>query len=49
MSEHDVVGRSHAHDSARQHVTGAAIYLDDMAASFRERLLASRAPSSAGI
>ena len=31
MSELDIVGRSHAHDSARQHVTGAAIYLDDMA------------------
>ena len=28
MSELDIVGRSHAHDSARQHVTGAAIYLD---------------------
>ncbi|MDB5571390.1 MAG: xanthine dehydrogenase molybdopterin binding subunit [Hyphomicrobiales bacterium] len=26
-----VVGKSHAHDSARQHVTGAAVYLDDMA------------------
>ncbi len=27
----DVVGKPLAHDSARQHVTGAAIYLDDMA------------------
>ena len=31
MNDLDIVGRSHAHDSARQHVTGAAIYLDDMA------------------
>jgi xanthine dehydrogenase large subunit len=29
---HDVVGRSHEHDSARAHVTGAAIYLDDLPA-----------------
>ncbi|MBX9758207.1 MAG: xanthine dehydrogenase molybdopterin binding subunit [Beijerinckiaceae bacterium] len=27
----DIVGKPLAHDSARQHVTGAAIYLDDMA------------------
>ena len=27
---HDVVGRPHAHDSAREHVTGGAIYLDDL-------------------
>jgi len=31
MNDLDIVGRSHAHNSARQHVTGAAIYLDDMA------------------
>ena len=31
ISEYNIVGRSYAHDSARQHVTGAAIYLDDMA------------------
>ncbi len=29
--ENAVVGKSFTHDSARQHVTGAAIYLDDMA------------------
>ncbi len=28
---HDVVGHGHAHDSAREHVTGAALYLDDIA------------------
>ena len=26
----DIVGKPLAHDSARQHVTGAATYLDDM-------------------